>query len=82
MIAGLLIARRRMLSGWARWITLATGGYVFVTLFPAGFWAECGRTAGNRWLDARLGGHWLGRRPGRVERRVVLALACAIRTDP
>jgi hypothetical protein len=42
MIAGPLIARRRMLSGWARWITLATGGYVFVILFPAGFWAECG----------------------------------------
>jgi hypothetical protein len=35
VIAGLVIARRRMLTGWARWITLATGGYVFVILFPA-----------------------------------------------
>jgi cell division protein FtsW (lipid II flippase) len=66
VIAGLIIARRRMLTGWARWITLATGGYVFVILFPAVFRAECGRKAGDRWLDVRLGGRGMGRCPGRA----------------
>ena len=69
VIAGLVIARRRMLTGWARWITLATGGYVFVILFPAVFRTVCGRTAGDRLLDARLGGPGLDRRTGRARPR-------------
>ena len=51
MIAGLVIPRRRMLTGWARWITLATGGYVFVILFPAVFGPNvAGRLAIGGWM--------------------------------
>ena len=69
VIAGLVIARRRMLTGWARWITLATGGYVFVILFPAVFGPNvAGRLAIGGWMLG-LGGHGLGRCPGRARRR-------------
>jgi hypothetical protein len=70
VIAGLVIARRRMLAGWARWITLATGGYVFMILFPAVFgpnvagrlaigvwmlaWAAVGWAVGRAELDSRV----------------------------
>jgi hypothetical protein len=51
VIAGLVIAWRRMLTGWARWITLATGGYVFVILFPAVFGPNvAGRLAIGVWM--------------------------------
>ena len=51
VIAGLVIARRRMLTGWARWITLVTGGYVFVILFPAVFGPYvAGRLAIGCWM--------------------------------
>jgi hypothetical protein len=64
VIAGLVIARRRMLTGWARWITLGHGRLRVRDLVPGRFRAECGRTAGNRWLDARLGGlGWAVARP-------------------
>ena len=50
-VAMLLIARRRMLTGWARWITLVTGGYVFVILFPAVFGPNvAGRLAIGGWM--------------------------------
>jgi hypothetical protein len=53
VIAGLVIARRRMLTGWARWITLATGSYVFVILFPAVFGPNvAGRLAIGGWMLA------------------------------
>jgi hypothetical protein len=59
MIAGLLIARRRMLSGWARWITLATGGYVFVILFSRFFGPNvAGRLAIGGWMLALAAVGW------------------------
>jgi hypothetical protein len=59
MIAGLVIARRRMLTGWARWITLATGGYVFVVLFPAVFGPNvAGRLAIGGWMLAWAAVGW------------------------
>jgi hypothetical protein len=51
VIAGLVVARGRMLTGWARWITLATGGYVFMILFPAVFGPNvAGRLAIGGWM--------------------------------
>jgi hypothetical protein len=51
VIAGLVIVRRRMLTGCARWITFATGGYVFVILFPAVFGPNvAGRLAIGVWM--------------------------------
>ena len=51
VIAGLVIVRRRMLTGWARWITLVTGGYVFGILFPAVFGPNvAGRLAIGGWM--------------------------------
>jgi len=59
LIAGLVIARRRMLTGWARWITLATGGYVFVILFPAVFGPNvAGRLAIGGWMLAWAAVGW------------------------
>ncbi|GAA4557272.1 hypothetical protein [Pseudonocardia xishanensis] len=34
VVAGLGIARARHVAGWARWVTLVTGIYVFVVLIP------------------------------------------------
>ena len=71
VIAGLVIARRRMLTGWARWITLATGGYVFVILFPAVFGPNvAGRLAIGGWMLAWAAVGWAvarAERDGRVE---------------
>lgn len=51
IVAGVSIARQRLLSGWGRWITLATGGYVFVILFPAVFGPNvAGRLAIGAWM--------------------------------
>jgi hypothetical protein len=51
VVAGVVIARRSMLTGWARWITLATGSYVFVILFPAVFGPNvAGRLAIGAWM--------------------------------
>jgi len=59
VVAGLVIARRRMLTGWARWITLATGGYVFVILFPAVFGPNvAGRLAIGGWMLAWAAVGW------------------------
>ena len=66
VIAGLVIARRRMLTGWARWITLVTGGYVFVILFPAVFGPNvAGRLAIGGWM---LGWAAMGWAVARAER--------------
>jgi hypothetical protein len=59
VLAGLVIARRTMLTGWARWITLATGGYVFVILFPAVFGPNlAGRLAIGGWMLAWAAMGW------------------------
>ena len=51
LLTGAVIARRQLLGGWARWITLVTGGYVFVVLFPAVFGPMvAGRLAIGAWL--------------------------------
>jgi hypothetical protein len=51
LVAGIGIARNRLLGGWGRWLTLATGGYVFVVLFPAVFGPMvAGRLAIGAWL--------------------------------
>jgi hypothetical protein len=51
VLAGVGLARRPVLPGWGRWVTLVLGIYVFVPLFPAVFgplvW---GRIAIGVWL--------------------------------
>jgi hypothetical protein len=37
ILAGAGLARRSVLPGWGRWVTLALGIYVFVPMFPAVF---------------------------------------------
>jgi hypothetical protein len=37
ILAGIGLARRPVLPGWGRWVTLALGVYVFVPMFPAVF---------------------------------------------
>jgi hypothetical protein len=37
VLAGVGLARRPVLPGWGRWVTLALGVYVFVPMFPAVF---------------------------------------------
>ncbi len=58
VLAGAGLARRPVLPGWGRWITLALGIYVFLPLFPAVFGpAALGRIAIGVWflLFAGLG---------------------------
>jgi hypothetical protein len=51
VVAGVGLARRRVLPGWRRWIPAAIGGYVFVPLFPAVFGPlVLGRMAIGVWM--------------------------------
>lgn len=51
VLAGIGLARQRVLAGWGRWITLALGVYLFVPLFPAIFGPLIlGRLAIAGWL--------------------------------
>lgn len=50
-VAGIPIARRGLLTGWARWVVPVAGGYVFVVLFPAVFGPMvAGRLAIGAWM--------------------------------
>lgn len=51
VLTGIGVARRRLLTGWARWLPLVLGGYVFVVLFPAVFGPQtAGRLAIGTWM--------------------------------
>jgi len=51
VVAGIGLARRHVLPGWGRWVTLALGIYVFVPMFPAVFGPMVlGRMAIGVWL--------------------------------
>ena len=51
LVAGVGVARGRLLPGWGRWVPLALGGYVFVVLFPAVFGPMVlGRLAIGAWM--------------------------------
>jgi hypothetical protein len=51
VLAGVGLARRPVLPGWGRWVTLALGVYVFVPMFPAVFGPMVlGRIAIGVWL--------------------------------
>ena len=69
VIAGLVIARRQDADRLGTLDHPGHGRLRVRDLVPSRIRAECGRTAGDRWLDARLGGPGLGRRPGRARPR-------------
>jgi hypothetical protein len=51
VLAGVGLARRPVLAGWGRWVTLVLGVYVFVPMFPAVFGPMVlGRIAIGVWL--------------------------------
>lgn len=66
VLAGAGVARRRLLPGWARWIVLLVGGYLFVILFPAVFGSNlAGRLAIGGWMLAWAALGWAVARVGR-----------------
>lgn len=51
LLAGLGVVRRRLLPGWARWLPLLLGVYVFAVLFPAVFgFSTAARLAIGGWM--------------------------------
>jgi hypothetical protein len=51
VLAGIGVGRRRLLAGWARWLPLVLGVFVFLVLFPAVFGPQlAGRLAIGTWM--------------------------------